>query len=83
MCPPCHQESDRRAKKPSPYYVCPWLDVSRHDFFELRSNQGFYHDTKPGTLASRPAALCPNPYMISELWSLSMSPQPKFVAVHS
>lgn len=21
MCPPCHQESDRMAKKPSPYYV--------------------------------------------------------------
>ena len=26
ICPPCHQQGDRDAKEPTPYYVClvPW-----------------------------------------------------------
>jgi hypothetical protein len=60
ICPPCHQVSDRKAGRPSPYYVRPMPRTRPNMIFDVRSDQGFYRDVREKALAG-PAPPVANP----------------------
>ncbi len=74
MCPPCHQDGDRKTKNPSPYYVC-MFDTLTHLTTNVRLTT-----LKRASMLSQPLQIRPR---LGHLGNLSMNLQLKFVAVHS
>jgi hypothetical protein len=60
VCPPCHQDGDRKAKEPSPYYVRPTPTCDHNP--RTHSFKGFYsrHGCTPEETQTRlPVYGCP------------------------
>jgi hypothetical protein len=47
ICPPCHQDSNCKANKPSPYYVCSFAMTHFMTILSSPSYKGFYAVSGP------------------------------------